>query len=314
MRNFFFFALTSVVLSACVSQKKYNELLADKVKADAENVRLNDELQNKKSQINSLEEQLNDEQANVANLKEELTANRRRLDSLQGVHTKLNDLYNTVVSRSSRTDRDLAEKQKQLLQIENDLELAKARNEELRLDLEEREAKVKELEQILADKERAVNELRQKVSQALLSFRENELTVEVKNGKVYVSLSEQLLFKSGSTQVDAKGVDALKKLADVLKENEDVSIMIEGHTDNVPVSRTSQYMNDNWDLSVLRATTILRILTKNGVKATNIVAAGKGEFSPVAENDLAEGRQKNRRTEIILTPKLDELFQILEAN
>ncbi|HAA20832.1 MAG TPA: hypothetical protein DCP28_19505, partial [Cytophagales bacterium] len=180
--------------------------------------------------------------------------------------------------------------------------------------LRQREARVSELEQVIADKEAATDALRQKVSQALLSFAESDLTVEVRNGKVYVSLSEDLLFQSGSASVDPKGVDALRKLAGVLLDNQDISITVEGHTDDVPLGRSSTYLKDNWDLSVLRATSIVRILTNAGVPPSNVIASGRGEFIPVASNETPEGRANNRRTEIILTPKLDELFSILESN
>ena len=155
--------------------------------------------------------------------------------------------------------------------------------------------------------------MKKRVTDALLNFNENELTVEVKNGKVYVSLAEKLLFGSGSKKVDAQGANALKQLAAALKGNSEINIMVEGHTDNVPISRASQYMNDNWDLSVMRATSIVRILVSNGVSPETITASGRGEFSPVAVNNTPENKALNRRTEIILTPKLDELFQILET-
>jgi len=131
---------------------------------------------------------------------------------------------------------------------------------------------------------------------------------------VYVSLAEQLLFGSGSIDVDAKGVGALQQLAKALKDQKDIQVMIEGHTDNVPVSKKSTYMNDNWDLSVMRATSITKILTGAGLSPNQITAAGKGEYAPLAPNDNVQNKQKNRRTEIIVTPNLDELFKILEAN
>jgi chemotaxis protein MotB len=184
----------------------------------------------------------------------------------------------------------------------------------LSVSLAEREKKFKEVEQVLASKEKAVQDLKNKISSALLNFKENDITVKVKNGKVYVSLAEQLLFQSGSIDVDAKGVTALQQLGKALKDQKDINIMVEGHTDNVPISKKSQYMNDNWDLSVMRATSITRILTKAGVPQKQITASGRGEFSPLAANDNAQNKQKNRRTEIIITPNLDELFKILESN
>ncbi len=180
--------------------------------------------------------------------------------------------------------------------------------------LAEREKKVHELEQVLANKDKAVQDLRNRISNALLSFKENDITVQVKNGKVYVSLAEQLLFGSGSVEVDSKGASALQQLAKAIKDQKDINIMVEGHTDNVPISRKTQYMNDNWDLSVMRATSITRILTRAGVSPQQITASGRGEFVPLAANDSPQSKQKNRRTEIIITPNLDELFRILESN
>jgi chemotaxis protein MotB len=173
---------------------------------------------------------------------------------------------------------------------------------------------VNELEQVLANKDKAVQELKNRISNALLNFKENDLTVNVKNGKVYVSLAEQLLFGSGSIEVDKKGVGALQQLAKALKDQKDITIMVEGHTDNVPISKKSAYMQDNWDLSVMRATSITKILVSGGVAPKQIVPAGKGEFSPLVANDTPQNKQKNRRTEIIVTPDLDELFKILESN
>lgn len=177
-------------------------------------------------------------------------------------------------------------------------------------ELEAREAKVKELNAIIARKDSMTKALLQKVESALVGFSEEELTVENRNGKVYVSLSDQLLFQSGSANVNQKGRDALLKLAEVLNKNPDIQIMIEGHTDNIPI-KTVRFQ-DNWDLSVLRATSVVRILTWAGkVDPTRLVASGRGEFYPVADNEDQEGRAQNRRTEIILSPDLDPLFQLL---
>ena len=167
---------------------------------------------------------------------------------------------------------------------------------------------------MLANKDKAVQDLKNKISSALLNFKENDITVQVKNGKVYVSLAEQLLFGSGSIAVDAKGVTALQQLAKAIKDQKDINILVEGHTDNVPISKKSQYMEDNWDLSVMRATSITKILTKAGLSPQQITASGRGEFVPLAANDSPQNKQKNRRTEIIITPDLDELFKILESN
>jgi chemotaxis protein MotB len=217
-------------------------------------------------------------------------------------------------SESNKMSANLAKKENQLLDLEKSLQDTKAQNDKLSSDLKEREKRVAELEAVLKKKDAAVNDLKTKVTNALLAFNDKDLTVNVKNGKVYVSLSEQLLFKSGSTEIDKKGKDAIKKLASVLKTNDDVNVMVEGHTDDVPVNKGSAAFSDNWDLSVLRATQITRILIENEVNPQKVIPAGRSEFVPIAEGKTPEIRQKNRRTEIILTPKLDELFKILEDN
>jgi chemotaxis protein MotB len=211
-------------------------------------------------------------------------------------------------------NRDMAQQQEQLLAIQENLERTRTLNDSLSNSLAEREKKVQELEQILANKDKAVADLKNMISNALLNFKENDISVTVKNGKVYVSLAEQLLFGSGSVQVDQKGVTALQQLAKAIKDEKDINILVEGHTDNVPVSKKSAYMSDNWDLSVMRATSITRILTRAGVAPEQITASGRGEFAPLADNTSTANKQRNRRTEIIITPNLDELFKVLESN
>lgn len=180
------------------------------------------------------------------------------------------------------------------------------------LTLQEQEKRLRELQGVIARQKATVSNLRNRVANALVGFNKDELTVNIKDGKVYVSLSENLLFKSGSIQVDPKGVDALKKRSEVLSKNPDLYIVIEGHTDNVPVSAGGRFRN-NWDLSVLRATSIIRILNESGVNPRQTIASGRGEFFPVADNTTTEGKARNRHTEIIISPKLDELFKLLES-
>lgn len=164
--------------------------------------------------------------------------------------------------------------------------------------LRDREAALRELQEIIARKDAVTKKLNDVLRNALLGFNSDELSIEIKDGKVYVSLSDKLLFQSGSAAVEAKGKEALKVLADVLNKNPDIDILVEGHTDNVPI-KTAVY-KDNWDLSVARATTITRILTEtNSVAAKRVTASGRSQFYPKATNDTAEGRAKNRRTEII---------------
>ena len=226
----------------------------------------------------------------------------------------MNSYYKNLLNNSGKLNRDVVQQKDQLLAIQENLDKTRKLNDSLSTSLVEREKKVKELELILANKDKAVLDLKNRISNALLNFKENDLTIKVKNGKVHVSLAEQLLFGSGSINVDTKGVTALQQLAKAIKDQKDIQIMIEGHTDNVPISKKSTYMQDNWDLSVMRATSITKILTKAGVSANQVTAAGKGEYSPLAANDNAQNKQKNRRTEIIITPNLDELFKILGTN
>ncbi|WP_375435508.1 OmpA family protein [uncultured Hymenobacter sp.] len=208
----------------------------------------------------------------------------------------------------------LLNKNQQVNQLNDNLSGAEQANTALTADLRSKEQRIAEMQRILDQKDAAVKALRQKVGDALLGFNSQDLQVNVKNGKVYVSLSEQLLFKSGSTKVDPKGQEALKKLATALQGNKDVNVVVEGHTDNVPIARGTAGMRDNWDLSVLRATEITRLLTINGLPASQVTPSGRAEYVPIAENNTPANKALNRRTEIILTPKLDELFQILEAN
>ena len=178
-------------------------------------------------------------------------------------------------------------------------------------DLFERETKLRELQSLIKQRDSSMNALRERVEQSLLGFKDSGLEIEVKNGKVYVKMSNQLLFKSGSTVIDQRGRDALSQLATVLSQQTDISVMIEGHTDNKPINNAR--IADNWDLSVLRSTEVARILTiENGIDPKRIIASGRSEFMPTDEADTQEARAKNRRTEIILSPKLDELFNLVK--
>jgi chemotaxis protein MotB len=170
--------------------------------------------------------------------------------------------------------------------------------------------RLKNLQDLIQSQKDVLNKLRQTIADALINFKADELSVNVKDGNVYVSLEEKLLFKSGSSDVDPKGKQALAKLATVLNNTKDINVMIEGHTDNVPIKSTK--FEDNWALSTTRALSIVRILTvENGFDSHRIIASGRGEFYPVKSNQTPEGRGSNRRTEIILSPNLSELFKLL---
>lgn len=209
---------------------------------------------------------------------------------------------------------NLQNKEEILRQLESGMEARRAELDELTFELEKRSARLMELERILDAQQNAVRELKKKVSDALFGFENNGLTVTQKNGKVYVSLDEKLLFRTGSYNIDANGRDALRKLATLLARNPDIQIMIEGHTDDVPYISSGGPIQDNWDLSVKRATTVVRVLLEgSGIDPNRLTASGRGEYMPVDNRKTADARQKNRRTEIILTPDLDELYRIIES-
>ncbi|MFI5221208.1 MAG: flagellar motor protein MotB [Bacteroidia bacterium] len=246
------------------------------------------------------------------------TANRgkeyRYLDSL---FKELSTRYTDCTEKNNRLREQYAEVNARYTQLmKNCLTDAEKFSNALKVKTEElleREKRLAELEGTIRSQDSLVNALNDVVKRALLAFNSDELTVEMKNGKVYVSLSDKLLFKSGSAAVEEKGMDAIKKLGEVLNKNADIDVMIEGHTDNIPIT-TAKYP-DNWALSTDRALSIVRLLTDNyKMNPKRIEAAGRGEFYPKATNETAEGRSKNRRTEIILSPKLDELYRLIEKN
>jgi chemotaxis protein MotB len=287
------FLMLAFISSSCiVTKKKFDDVLAQKVKTEAE---LNDrtaKLERATGDLSDLGEKLKNLKQDTTALGENLRTSGKKLWVLNKEYEQLNSFYRNSLNNTGKLSRDMAQQKEQLLLIQDNLEKTRRSNDSLSTSLAEREKRVHELEQVLSDKDKAVIDLKNRISSALLNFKENDLTIKVKNGKVYVSLAEQLLFGSGSIVVDKKGVAALQQLAKAIKDQHDLQIMVEGHTDNVPVSKLSAYMQDNWDLSVMRATAITKIITKAGVSPRQIVAAGKGEFSPLVSNDSPEIKQK----------------------
>jgi len=227
-------------------------------------------------------------------------------NDIRNLEKKYNNLTNDKLSQSEEYTAALKKKTDELKQKSEEL-IAK---EKL---LVNRENALNDLKKVVARQDSITNRLNDILRKALLGFKSDELSVYIKNGKVYVSLSDKLLFKSGSAAVETKGTEAIKVLADVLNKNNDIDILVEGHTDNIPI-KTAQY-HDNWDLSAARAISIVRILTDEyKISPIRLTASGKGEFSPRASNATTEGRASNRRTEIILSPKLDELMKLLKTN
>ena len=303
---------TALFFTSCVvSKKQFDELLTEKVKLEGTLNDLSADIVKLEADIDSLETDLSLTNSDKNKIEEELTEKRSSLSALQAEHDQLQGYYDNAVNNSSRLNRDISEQHARLIALQQTLKQTEYDNNLLADSLSERAEKVSELETILAETQKAIHVLESTVTRALKDFGTDELTIEEKNGRIYVSLSEQLLFKSGSAAVDPKGIDALAQLAKAVKNAEDINILVEGHTDNVPLSKKSRYMEDNWDLSVMRATAIVKILEQNGVQPSNLTAAGRGEHVPVGDNSTPEHKQINRRTEIILTPDLTALFKVL---
>jgi chemotaxis protein MotB len=199
----------------------------------------------------------------------------------------------------------------QLEAKEQALATESSRLDNLKKELEARSNRVQELESLIASKDASMKQLKDAISTALTNFEGRGLTVEQRDGKVYISMENKLLFSSGSWAVGAEGRQAVQQLGSVLADNPEISVLIEGHTDNVPYAGNSS-ISGNWDLSTKRATAIVQILRENNrINAENLTAAGRGEFAPIASNSTSDGKAKNRRIEVILTPKLDEITKLL---
>lgn len=264
------------MLASCVvmSPKKYNNLLAqkDSLSLGWENARI---------KISDLENEL-------SRLKSDSAMLQGRIADLGDKLKGLDDSYSSLRSNTSSEIKKLA------------------------ADLQKREARLKEVEDILKRRDEATNALKNKLQKALLGFQQSGLSVDIRNGKVYVSLTDKLLFSSGSIVIDDKGKLALQELAKVLKTQPEINISVEGHTDNQRVLNLGQ-IKDNWDLSVLRATSVVRYLTETEkIENTRITATGKGEYQPIEEGSNPEIRSRNRRIEIVLSPKLDELYNLIK--
>lgn len=338
MRSTLWIVLVVSVFTACVPGRQFEEMKAAREKCDAELSELKARYETftaKEKELNVRIEELNRQVKTLGNDTLSLGTSLRRITN---AYERLNKTYDQLLEKNNLlmqgkeddnrrlmgqyqlTQEELQKKEDRLRTLEADLERRQAEVQQLEQEMKAaeealklKEDRVNELEKVLAAKDSAMSQLRAKVSEALLGFQDNGLSVSMKNGKVYVSLEERLLFESGSTVVDPKGVDALKKLAKVLEKEQDVTILIEGHTDNVPIK--SANIKDNWDLSVMRATSIVRIITSNSkIDPQRLTAAGRGEFMPVDKANTPEARKKNRRTEIILTPNLDQLFQLINTN
>ncbi|AFC24612.1 OmpA family protein [Saprospira grandis] len=328
-------------LSSCVSSRRYKEEVsakeaAEKNASEAERKRqeIQEELSSVQGELSKLKASHKELTSDYELLQERYNQQQRLNKDLQASYDKLLALNEKLKEEAASKKRELSEelsiKRRELERRERELKAEQERLEQLRkelqgkdanitdlekykkeleADLAARERRVKELEAAIAERDAKANALRAKLLEALKGFKDaGDLDVEIRDGKVYVSLSQKLLFSSGSARVDRRGVSALETLSGVLNRNKDLSILIEGHTDSDGDAKM------NWDLSTDRALAVSQVLIKNQVDPARITAAGRGEHAPKASNDTTEGKAKNRRTEIILEPQLNEIMGILSQD
>lgn len=307
-----------VLLASCVSPKiykdlenKYNDLKQENRKLSDENESLLASKTKAENELSKLQKQYDDALANRNKLQGEYDAAKANLENLKASYDALEKNSSASIAENSKKNRELLaqlEAKEQALVAEN------ARLAKLKKELEDRSNRVAELEGVIASKDAAMTALKNAISRALTDFEGKGLTVEQRDGKVYVSMENKLLFSSGSWAVGTEGRRAVQQLGGVLGDNPDIAVLIEGHTDNVPYQGSGQ-LSGNWDLSTKRATAIVNILRENdNINPENLTAAGRGEYAPIASNETVQGKAKNRRIEVILTPKLDELSKLLADN
>ena len=322
MKKFVLFLLVFGLTAGCVPIKKFEELQADYDQSQEELSRLKTENTELSMTLKEIEAERDRLAKSVKGLENDTTSKGKQLRALKRSYEELSDSYalliennNSLVARNAEENRRLLEEMQLLegkLQGKEDSLLLKAQEmDSISNALMARERKVNELQSMLSEKDSATNALRQRVADALLGFEGKGVNIEQKDGRIYVTLDNSLLFASGKWEVGTEGTKALDQLAVVLAENNDINVLIEGHTDN------DQYyggnvIKDNWDLSVMRATNVVKILTNNkGVDPMRVTAAGRSEFIPVSDNDSAEGKAKNRRIEIILIPDYQALLDLI---
>ena len=321
------YILLIALFSSCVTARQYGELEAKKNAAEEENGKLRSQNERLTIANTELEASLGDCEERRTALESDTTILGTSLRHIRNQYDKINELNDLLTSKNSKLLQDAAEENRKLLEqldvarldlqtkedelriLEADLNTKEGDLAKLSTELDARAQRVDELEELIAAKDAAVNSLKKKVTDALLGFADKGLTIEQKNGKVYVSLEAKLLFPSGSTKIDPDGKQALVDLAKAIEDQADLDIIVEGHTDTDKI-RSKDIPRDNWELSVLRATAVVKIMKENSsIDPSVLSAAGRSEFHPIDPEDKA----KNRRIEIILSPNLNELFEIIEG-
>lgn len=316
-------ACSALFLSSCVSSRKFDEMEAWKNRLQRDYDESSNQAKLLGSDNTRLKKSLDESERERKNCQTDLALTKERYEQLDATNRDLLMRYDRMLAQNrellesssgeikeltaklSAKEQELEARERALKQAEADAKAKEDKARGLETSLGEREKRVKELEGALQEKEAKLKDIRDKVNQALRGFSAADLTVREQDGKIYVSLSQNLLFKSGSRTINAEGKNAIARLAQVLSTNTDIAVMVEGHTD------TDGEADLNWDLSVMRATSVVKELTTGGVDPKRIIASGRGEFYPVATNETANGKAQNRRTEIILTPNLQALFEII---
>jgi len=309
MKKFIFLSFYSFSLVSCVSSKMFNEIEGNYAQLKIDHSTLEKDNSELVVRYDSLRYHYGDLMSQFEKIEMELESSKKNFETLQDSYTALEKNSNAELQESIQQNRTLLDqiqfKESELLEERSDLD-------SLKNELASKIARVDELEQVIANKEALLSNLKSSLTKALMSFDGKGLTVEQRDGKVYVSMENKLLFKSGSWAVGSEGKQAIRQLAMVLEENKDIAVLIEGHTDDDPYIGDSK-LSGNWDLSVKRATSIVTLLLKNnGLIPENITAAGKGQYAPLVPNTSSSNRSKNRRIEVILAPKLDEIGKLLQ--
>lgn len=323
MKKILICLLAVSALVSCVPAKKFKDLEAKYSRLRKDNRNMSKEFAEAKAALEKTKEERDLALVDLDALSNKYNEVSGEYDAAKVNLAQLQDSYNALETNSSASIAENSKKNRQLLaeleSKQNDLaektaalEAERKRLERLQKDLADRSARVDELEGLIAAKDAKMRGLKDSISKALTDFEGKGLTVEQRDGKVYVSLENKLLFDSGSWTVGTNGTKAVKQLGSVLADNPEIAVLIEGHTDNVPYGGSGN-LQGNWDLSAKRATSIVNILRQNKrIDPKNLTAAGRGEYAPVAENDTPENKAKNRRIEVILTPKLDEVKALLQ--
>lgn len=316
-------AVATLTLSSCVSKKVFEDLESKYARLRTQNRNITSELSDAQKELAALKKEhviIDNELAKTAqSLKDvntEYASAKAQLEALRDSYDALEANSSASIAENAKQNRtllaQLEAKQAELSAKEKALSQEHTRLEQLQSDLADRSSRIDELERVIAAKDASMVALKDAVSKALTDFEGKGLTIEQRDGKVYVSLENKLLFASGSWTVGATGKTAVVELGKVLADNPDIAVLIEGHTDNVPYTGSGN-LKGNWDLSAKRATAIVNILRENKtIDPKNLTAAGRGEYAPIGPNDTAENKAKNRRIEVILTPKLDEVTALLK--